>query len=95
MTWSMLDCLELAQLARIVSGEPMSPPDSARSAVSGLAAFHAVYSSPHVDLARVGAPGRAVVVAQAELEERGPVGLGPGLLVGSAHMNMLTRRCWG
>ena len=42
----MLDERKPPQLAcRMVSGEPISPPDNARAAASGLAAFHLLYSS--------------------------------------------------
>ena len=45
MTWSMCEVSNRRSLRRRVSGEPISPPESARASPSGFSRFHFSYSS--------------------------------------------------
>ena len=45
ITESMCEVSNLRSLLRSVSGEPISPPDSARCSASGFSRFHFSYSS--------------------------------------------------
>ena len=79
ITWSTLDSAKRCSLARIVAGEPISPPCCAFCPAG--AAFHVWYSSHRLTVP--GTTGPCVVVeAQGELEERRAVGPRLRLLVG-------------